>query len=93
VALKTFETERLVVRPLAVDDLDKLYQLIYADLKVRQYFTSLTTYEQVEQSHLTQVRKNTAILIMAPKWGVAHRKRAFLPAWWAGQPFIWSEVG
>jgi ribosomal-protein-alanine N-acetyltransferase len=56
--LKSFETERLVIRPLQMGDLDDLYRLIYAEAEVRQYFTRTDSYEGAKQLLIDKARLN-----------------------------------
>jgi RimJ/RimL family protein N-acetyltransferase len=60
-ALKTFETTRLILRPLQMDDLDDLYRLIYADSEVRQYFTNISTFEGAQKKLSEKVRENETV--------------------------------
>jgi ribosomal-protein-alanine N-acetyltransferase len=69
--LESYETDRLLVRPLIAEDLDLLFRLVYADPRVAALFTSYTTYEQVVDLHRRKVAANA---VAAPdgfgSWGV-----------------------
>ena len=56
--LKSWETERLIVRPLVRDDLDVLFTLIYSAPEVVRYFASYTTYAEVAPLHEGKVAFN-----------------------------------
>ena len=58
--LNHFGAERLVIRPLQMDDLDELYRLIYAEAEVRQYFTHTDSYEGAKKLLVDKVRLNEA---------------------------------
>ena len=56
--LRSWETERLIVRPLVCDDVNALFPLIYGDPEVVRYFASYTTYAEVEPLHERKVAFN-----------------------------------
>ena len=72
--LKTFITNRLILRPLRMDDFADLYRLIYAEPEVRQYFTKIATYEAAEQKHSEKVTFNEDVNNQGfGYWGVIHK--------------------
>jgi RimJ/RimL family protein N-acetyltransferase len=56
--LKSWETERLIVRRLVREDLKAPFSLIYGDPKVVRCFASYTTYAEVALLHKRKVEFN-----------------------------------
>ena len=70
---KIFETERLIIRPFEIDDLNDVYRLIYSDAEVCEHYSSDGT------RTLEETREWLTFRVMEPKysdfygWAVVHK--------------------